>query len=117
MNSLMWAPTTRARHNRDALRFATDVAEREFAVLEPLFPALAGIDRARCARSFRRFSMSCVPVALGGCRRTVSHLVRRCTDGSPHDATMASGRRPTIIWSCWIVNVSGGIPPVRCGHG
>ena len=37
MDSLMWTPTTRAHHNRDGLRFATDLTDAEFAVLEPFF--------------------------------------------------------------------------------
>jgi putative transposase len=45
MDSLMWTPTTRAQHNRDALRYATDLTDEEFAVLEPLFPAPVGVGR------------------------------------------------------------------------
>jgi putative transposase len=45
MDSLMWTPTTRGHHNRDALRFATDLTDAEFAVLEPLFPAPVRIGR------------------------------------------------------------------------
>jgi transposase len=45
MDSLMWTPTTRAHHNRDALRFATDLTDAEFAVLRPLFKVSARIGR------------------------------------------------------------------------
>ena len=45
MDSLMWTPATRALHNRAALRFATDLTDQEFAVLEPLFQAPRGIGR------------------------------------------------------------------------
>jgi putative transposase len=45
MDSLMWTPATRAQHNRAALRFATDLTDQEFAVLEPLFQAPCGIGR------------------------------------------------------------------------
>ncbi len=38
MNSLMWTPTTRADHNRDGLRFASDLTDAEWAVLKPLLP-------------------------------------------------------------------------------
>ena len=41
----MWTPATRAQHNRDSLRFATDLTDEEFAVLKPIFPAPAGIGR------------------------------------------------------------------------
>lgn len=32
MDSLMWIPATRAQHNRDALRFATDLTDEAFAL-------------------------------------------------------------------------------------
>jgi hypothetical protein len=35
----MWTPTTRAQRRRDHLRYASDLTEAEWAVLEPLFPA------------------------------------------------------------------------------
>src|ERR1700722_19272088 len=41
----MWTPATRAQHSRDSLRFATDLTDEEFAVVEPIFPAPAGIGR------------------------------------------------------------------------
>lgn len=41
----MWTPATRAQHNRDGLRFATDLTDTEFAVVEPLFPAPRGVGR------------------------------------------------------------------------
>ena len=41
----MWTPATRAQHSRDSLRFATDLTDEEFAVVEPVFPGPAGIGR------------------------------------------------------------------------
>jgi len=32
----MWTPTTRTQHNRDDLRFTSDLTDAEWAVLEPL---------------------------------------------------------------------------------
>lgn len=34
----MWTPTTRAQHNREHLRFETDLTDAEWAILEPLLP-------------------------------------------------------------------------------
>jgi len=45
MNSLMWTATTRAQHKRDGLRFASDVTDAEWAVLEPLLPPLSAVGR------------------------------------------------------------------------
>lgn len=41
----MWTPATRAQHTRDGLRFATDLTDAEWAVLEPLFPGASGTGR------------------------------------------------------------------------
>jgi hypothetical protein len=32
----MWTPTTRAEHNRDHLRYETDLTDAEWEILEPL---------------------------------------------------------------------------------
>ena len=45
MDSLMWTPTTRAQHKRDALRFASDLTDAEWAVLEPLLPPASPVGR------------------------------------------------------------------------
>jgi transposase len=45
MDSLMWTPTTRAQHKRDGLRYASDLTDAEWAVLEPLLPAPAPVGR------------------------------------------------------------------------
>jgi putative transposase len=45
MNSLMWTATTRAQHMRDGLRFASDVTDAEWTVLEPLLPPASPIGR------------------------------------------------------------------------
>jgi putative transposase len=45
MDSLMWTAITRAQHMRDGLRFASDLTDAEWAVLEPLLPPPAGIGR------------------------------------------------------------------------
>ena len=41
----MWTATTRAQHKRDGLRFASDLTDAEWAVLEPLLPASPGVGR------------------------------------------------------------------------
>ena len=45
MHSPMWTRTTRAQHNRDDLRFASDLTDAEWAVLEPLLPAPSPVGR------------------------------------------------------------------------
>jgi len=41
----MWTATTRAQHKRDGLRFASDLTDAEWAVLEPLLPAPSPVGR------------------------------------------------------------------------
>jgi len=45
MDSLMWTPTTRTEHRRDGLRFASDVTDAEWAVLERFLPPPAAVGR------------------------------------------------------------------------
>ena len=41
----MWTATTRAQHMREGLRFASDLTDAEWAVLEPLLPPVSPIGR------------------------------------------------------------------------
>lgn len=41
----MWTATTRAQHRRDGLRFASDLTDAEWAVIEPLLPPLSSVGR------------------------------------------------------------------------
>ncbi len=45
MSIAMWTATTRAQHLRDGLRFASDLTDAEWAVLEPLLPPAAATGR------------------------------------------------------------------------
>jgi transposase len=43
----MWTPDTRSEHNRDDLRYPSDVTDAEWAILAPLFPPPARTGRKR----------------------------------------------------------------------
>lgn len=45
MDSLMWTPTTRAQHNRDGLRFASDLTDADWVVPQPLLPPPSPVGR------------------------------------------------------------------------
>jgi transposase len=45
MNSLMWTATTRSQHKRDGLRFASDVTDAEWSVIELLLPRPSPVGR------------------------------------------------------------------------
>jgi transposase len=43
----MWTPATRAEHNRDDLRYPTDLTDAEWQILAPLLPPPAKTGRHR----------------------------------------------------------------------
>jgi transposase len=45
--TMPWTETTRSQYRRDGLRFASDTTDAEWALLEPVMPAPAGIGRPR----------------------------------------------------------------------
>jgi putative transposase len=44
---MVWTETTRRHYRRDGLRFASDVTDAEWALLEPRMPKAAGVGRPR----------------------------------------------------------------------
>jgi transposase len=61
----MWTPTTRAQHNRDHLRYASDLSDAEWAILEPLLPVAHRTGRPR-ERSWREILDAIFYVLRGG---------------------------------------------------
>ena len=43
----MWTPVTRSDHDRDELRYPSDLTDAEWAILEPLFPPPSRTGRKR----------------------------------------------------------------------
>src|SRR5215203_1074727 len=43
----MWTPTTRRQHNREGLRYETDLTDAEWALVEPLMPKPCKCGRPR----------------------------------------------------------------------
>jgi transposase len=65
MDDLMWTPTTRAQHNRDHLRYASDLTDAEWAILAPLLPPPCRTGRRR--RSLREIVGGIFYVLRSGC--------------------------------------------------
>ena len=86
MNTPMWTATTRAQHMRDGLRFASDLTDAEWAVLEPLLPPLSPVGRAARVADARdrqrRSSTCCAAASHGGCCRPASRPGRPSMAGS-----------------------------------
>ena len=88
----MWTPATRRRHSREHLRYASDVSDEEWALLEPHLPApcLTGRPRAWPMREIVNAIFYVLrPVAPGGSCPTASRRGRRSTAGSCGCATTA----------------------------
>ena len=85
----MWTPATRRRHSREHLRYASDVSDEEWALLEPHLPApcLTGRPRAWPMREIvEPIFYASDPVAPGGSCPTASRRGRRVMAGSPAGA-------------------------------
>ncbi len=46
----MWTPETRAEHDRDELRYPSDLTDAEWLILAPLLPPPAETGRHRCGQ-------------------------------------------------------------------
>jgi transposase len=62
----MWTPETRAEHDRDNLRYPSDLAEAEWQILAPLLPPPAETGRPRCW-PMRELMNAVFFVLRGGC--------------------------------------------------
>ena len=92
MDSLTWTPTTRAQHNRDDLRFASDLTDAEWAVLKPLLPPPSPVGRPP-VRSLRTIVEAIFHVLRGGVAwRMLPPCVR---PGKPR----AVGSQPGATWT------------------
>ena len=109
-----WTETTRRQYRRDGLRFASDVNDAEWALLEPLMPEPAGLGRPRTT-DLRAVVNALLYIAATGCqwralpqdfppRSTVQGYFYRwrddgtwhCINRSLHKlARQAVGRKPT----------------------
>jgi hypothetical protein len=101
MNTLMRTATTRAQHMRDGLRFASDLTDAEWAVLEPLLPRPAGIGRPP-EWPMREVVNAIFYVLRGGIAwrmlRPASRPDKRCTAGSRRGDAPTYGRRLRTGW-------------------
>ena len=62
----MWTPDTRAEHDRDALRYPSDLTDAEWQILEPLLPPPAETGRHR-SWPMRELMNAIFFVLRGGC--------------------------------------------------
>ena len=94
----MWTDSARAKYARPAKRYATDLTDAEFALIEPRAAAAsagsAGGARPTCGQCWRRSSTCCAPAASGACCPSASRPRARCS------ATSAAGGRTAPCSAC-----------------
>ena len=91
----MWTPETRARHNRDHLRYGSDLSDEEWQILASLLPPPAKTGRRRVwpMREMLNAIFYVLRSAVrGGCCPNTSRRIRRPIAGSFAFATTACGR-------------------------
>ena len=92
----MWTPATRRQHSRAGLRYASDLTDDEWRILEPLLPAAPGRGRRR-AWPLREIANAIFYVLRAGCTwrllpdsfppwRTVYRWFVRLRDGGVFEA-------------------------------
>ena len=62
----MWTPATRRQHSRAGLRYASDLTDDEWRILEPLLPGAPGRGRRR-ACPLREIANAIFYVLRAGC--------------------------------------------------
>src|SRR5215204_1723876 len=80
----MWTPATRRRHSREHLRYASDVSDEEWALLEPHLPApcLTGRPRAWPMREIVNAIFYVLRSAAADSLRLVPAVARRLRSGA-----------------------------------
>src|SRR4051812_46421968 len=101
----MWTAETRVEHDRDDLRYPSDLTDAEWQILAPLLPPPAETGRHRCwpmrevmNAIFFVPSLCCAAVVRGACCRSISRRTRRPTAGLPGSATTERGKPSTTTW-------------------
>lgn len=92
----MWTRDTRLEHDRDDLRYPSDLTDAEWAILEPLLPSPSKTGRKR-GWPMREIINAIFFVLRGGCpwRMLPEHFPPHPTPGSPASVTTAPGKPST----------------------
>lgn len=64
---MAWTETTRRQYRREGLRYASDMTDAEWALIEPLMPSASAIGRPR-RTSLRRGVEAILYMASTGCQ-------------------------------------------------
>src|SRR5437762_9919502 len=80
-STMPWTEITRLQYRRDGLRFASDTTDTEWALLQPLMPAPAGIGRPRndgsASHSECHSLRPCYRLSVAGARARISAALDR----------------------------------------
>jgi hypothetical protein len=114
----MWTPTAPQRHSREHLRYASDLTDAEWLVLEPHLPSPRATGRPR-AWPMREIMNAIFYLLHSGCVwrscPTASRHVRPSSAGSCACATTACWSASIISWSSPTGDAPGARPVPRRG--
>jgi hypothetical protein len=91
----MWTDENRARYDRSALRYPSDVTDEEWALIAPVIPRAERGGKNRTARGRSRAAKGCRPRAkrLSSARPYASRL----GNSHPGSSSIGPGSRPTYL--------------------
>src|SRR5271169_6770071 len=99
----MWTETTRRQYRREDLRYASDMTDAEWALIEPYLPAAKRLGRPRgvALRAVVEalLSICCAQPRPGVCCRTIFRTARRCSATSTLGRLRGCGK-PSISCCC-----------------
>src|SRR3984893_13162551 len=97
----MWTEITRRKYERGGQRYASDLTDGEWALIEPQPPSLwAGRGRSSCERCWTRSCISRGPAVSGGCWRRTFRRSQACRAISTSGETTACLRRSILRCCC-----------------
>src|SRR5437764_6888440 len=115
---MCWTEITRAQYRRDGLRYASDMTDAEWKLIEPLMPARSRRGRPReiSLRVIMNAILYVGPAAVNGvpCRRTFRR-VRQFSITSTAGAVLVCGARLMTPWSGECANGKDANPLQRLG--
>src|SRR6266851_173337 len=99
----MWTEITRRKYEREGQRYASDVTDAEWALIEPHMPAAKPLGRPRDTELRDVVDAICIsrgPAVSGGCCRRTFLRSRRCKVISTIGETTACLRRSISSCCC-----------------
>ena len=114
----MWTETTRRQYRREDLRYASDMTDAEWALIEPHLPAAKRLGRPRCVplstdvRNWTLFDIKNWTPELIGCPEAQAERLVQVV----HRRDPRAAQRPPRVWRRGAREVTVGPPGQAPGH-